>query len=295
MSRGQLLGLRELIDLQQAGGYTLPDDVLEAYRTHLRLRDLTLDEVPLLHPTEVSGRLVRPDVTPDDVLALAAEIDDAATRRRLTDTASSVRNAAVEFAGDIATTLASDAADQIITDHLRPAFDQVLEQARAAGAKLGNHGLNPRALLRAPKASQDAFHVLEALADRYQAIQTARIKANNVGHRQPQHDVEHMFATFQNPMAFAPDWTPGTARLPRPPFPADPTELLFWLVTDPAAVEAQTWLPTLAEQNAAWSAVFGEVQAQRAAAASNANAMRAMFERTGTPAVGPGVDRPGRD
>ncbi len=288
MSRGQLLGLRELVDLQEAGGYQLPDDLLEAYRTHLRLRDLTLDEVPLLHPTEVSGRLVRPDVTPGDVLALAAEIDDATTRRRITDTASSVRNAAVEFAGDIATTLAADAADRIVADHLRPAFNDVLDQARAAAAKLGGYGLNTRALLSAPKASRDAFHALEALADRYQAIRAARTKANNVGRRQPEHDHEYTFATFENPQAFAPGWTPNTARLPRPPYPDDPTESLYWMVTDAQAVEAKPWLPTTPEADAAWWAVFGEGVESRAAAASYARSL------SNTQAVGPGVDRPGQ-
>jgi len=274
----------ELAELgEEVASPTLWDDQANAQRVTGRISRLQseLDRLTGLRSrVDDLAVLVELARAEDDVDALASEIDDATTRRRITDTASTVRAAAVELAGDLATSLAADAADRIITDHLRPAFDDVLEQARAAAAKLGSHGLNPRALLSAPKAARDSFHDLERLADRHRAIQTARIKANSIGLRQPEHDVEYIFSTFRRPMEFAPGWVANTARLPRPPYPDDPTESIYWLVTDEQAIAAGPWLPTTAEHDSVWWSVFGEGVETRAALAGAARSW-AHLDRPG--------------
>jgi hypothetical protein len=92
---------------------------------------------------------------------------------------------------------------------------------------------------------------------RRSGILHARRLANAIGHRTPQHDSNHLYASSAKPFSFHPDWK-LPAPIPRPPWPEDPTESLLWIVS-PAAAAAQPWLPTIAEQDAAWWAQFGEV------------------------------------
>lgn len=64
-----------------------------------------------------------------------------------------------------------------------------------------------------------------------------------------------MFGEFSRPMTFHPDWK-LPARIPPLPSPQDPTQRLLWVV-GPDAAMAKPWLPTLAEQDAAWWETFG--------------------------------------
>jgi hypothetical protein len=81
--------------------------------------------------------------------------------------------------------------------------------------------------------------------------------AHQVGMRTTKHDDSGLFGVFEQPMAFFPTWKPP-ARIPLLPFPEDETARLLWLVLDETAIKAKPWLPTTAEEDAAWWGQFGE-------------------------------------
>jgi hypothetical protein len=107
-------------------------------------------------------------------------------------------------------------------------------------------------------------------------LYTARRWANTIGHREPEHDGSHLFAEFADPLALSPWWKPP-APIPQTPAPQDPVERLLWLVSE-AAAPAKPWLPTVAEQDEAWWARFGEAQQTRARAHHDALAISARIE-----------------
>ena len=79
--------------------------------------------------------------------------------------------------------------------------------------------------------------------------------ANALGERTPQCDRRALFSLFERPLAFASDGVPYDES-PGPPVPQDETARLLWLLSDEAAA-GRPWLPTVAEQDAAWRAHFG--------------------------------------
>ena len=163
-------------------------------------------------------------------------------------------------------------ADETITDHLRPAHDDVLEQARAAVADLDGHPPVPVELINASAKVRKAYGRLGELAHRLDLIRRARSTIIGITGQTANHDVNGLFAAFANPLVF---WggqpPPFGARIPAP---ADPVARLAWLVTDAAPAEA--WLPTLAEADAAWEAsVLGERVGRRKRAAHDAAAIGA--------------------
>ena len=164
--------------------------------------------------------------------------------------------------------------EAVIAEHLRPALEDVYERARVCAEALGGD-LDVHRLLTAPDKARKAYSELTHLAARRRMLFEARRQVNTVGHRVPEHDVQGMFVEFQSPHVLVPGFTPGsTGRWPGVPAPADDRERLLWVVSD-AVAAARPWLPTVAEQDAAWDAVFGEaqqmrVQAQRDAAAIGA-------------------------
>ena len=81
----------------------------------------------------------------------------------------------------------------------------------------------------------------------------------------PQCDGRGLFAVFENPLAFVASADLPYEGIPVPPLPDDDTARLLWLVSDEAA-NGRPWLPTVAEQDAAWRARFGRpVQVQTSA------------------------------
>jgi len=208
--------------------------------------------------------------TSADVLELGTAVAQAETDRQATEKARAVLAAAIEQAGNAATSVASDLTETIITQHLRPALDEVYARVRAVSAQLDGYGLDPHRLVTAPSKVRGAYGELPCLLARVAAILTARKHANFLGHRESQHDASGLFADYQTPLALSPQWKPP-AQIPRIPAPADPTERLLWIVSE-AAAPAQPWLPTMAERDAAWWSQFGEAQEMRATRAMSARA-----------------------
>jgi len=266
MSRMEILSLTTLVSAADGGGYTLPEELLAAYRTYTRVKETELAAPARLDTETAAARLVAAVVGGEDpdLLAIGREVNDSTAALQVYDHAQQVLRLAVEQAGERATFLAGDLTERIIVEHLRPAFQQVHAEAREVAQALQGYGLDPHALVTAPAKVRTAYGSLPFLVARRSIILTARRLVNTAGHRTPQHDVSGYFADFAEPLAFN-SWWRLPAALPRVPAPEDPMEHLLWVVSD-AAAPGKPWLPTVAEQDAAWWALLGEAAPQAQAA-----------------------------
>ncbi len=257
--RGRIRALDRLVDLQEAAGYKLPAGLLAAHALPGRVRAVPPPE-PAAYDVadaalEILHTLERGDLP--DPAALAEQVRRAATAGTDSDLAKRVTAAALERAQEAAINCAAATADAIIADCLRPAFDETLEQVRRHSGALAGHALEPRALVAASAKARAAWSELDACAGRYRILREARHLANVAGLRQAESDVQGMFAALADPFALAPGYKAGsTAAPPRIEFPDDAIELMIWLTGD--AAPAVPWLPTVAEQDAAWQEAFGE-------------------------------------
>lgn len=270
--RGRILALSRLVDHQEAGGYTLPTGVLDAYTAHQAAKAIAVPgQPPVLHPDDAAAGLV------DDLLAggdvdldgAASALDGAREAARRVELAGQLHALIVERTGQLAASAAIGAADRVITDSLRPPYEQVLAEAAGHAERLGGHRLDGTGW-DAPTKVRTARRELAELADRLRALRDARQLVSTIAEAQPQHDVQHMFALLRRPQVLAPGWEPDARPLPRPDVPADPVAGLLWLVT--VAQPAEPWLPTVGEQDSAWLAVFGESRQHRRSAAVSARA-----------------------
>jgi len=256
MSRMENQALTALVESSEAAGYTLPPELLDAYRTYRRVREVKADIPAPLDVDTVAARIVSAVAAGEDPgpLDAARNLDETTAARATAESAQRILGRATEQAAEAATNLAADLAERIITEHLRPAFEQVHDEAREVAAALDGYGLDAHTLIKAPAKARNAFLRLPELVNRKAAILDARKRVNAIGHRTPEHDAQGLFATFREPMRFFPTWR-HPARIPMLPFPEDATERLLWIV-GPEAKAAEPWLPTVAEQDAAWLAQF---------------------------------------
>lgn len=266
MSRAQNISITALFDAAEVGGFTLPEELLAAHRTLLQAKAITVPTPPPVDTDAAAAQLVAALVAGEepDPIAQAELLEERQRQRALAETATQVARIAAEQAADAMTHLAADLTERIITDHLRPALAKVWADAREVAANLNGYDItNHRALITAPTKVRNAYAKLPELVARDTAIRTARKKANSAGYREPQHDTQHAFATFAHPEALHPGWSAeSTAAMPAIPFPKDPAERLLWIVT-PEVAAAEPWLPTVAEQDAAWLAMYGEKARQK--------------------------------
>ncbi len=159
------------------------------------------------------------------------------------------------------TSAVSTRAEEIVTDFLRPAFEDVLAKAKPAAEALKAYGSDPdpSLLIAAPQTERDAFGILQQLADRYAQIQSARANLQRISPA-PVHDTAARFREFKN----LPDVWPGVGSSfqGRPPWPESGVGRLVWICNG----EAEPWFPTAAEQDAR-SREWGNANRQRNTAA----------------------------
>ncbi len=168
---------------------------------------------------------------------------------------------------------ARDRAGIVLLEHLRPAHDDAVTAARTAHATYAPHGSDAATLFTAPAKARQAWLDFQACAGKWEAIHGARAVVLDLGDDQPQHDEAHLFARVANPADAWPDLAtsrqPLVQLLARRPWPLDPAGNLAWFIQH----KLDLHLPTAAEQDGAWSVVFGPrlEQAQR-----NRNNLRAF-------------------
>ncbi len=272
--RGRQQALTNLVSWREAGGFGLPEALLKAAAVHSAARALTVPGPPtMMHPADVaahavdllaSGELVDPVKMAADAAAArdsAACLDDA---RRLV-------NLTIESAGLRAVAVATDACDRIIVEHLRPVFDDVLDEARTIAPTLRGHDMAD-GWNAAPKV-REARRVLTGLADRHRLIRAARTAIVGLAGQEPQHDTAGQFLLMREPQNLVPEYS-ANRPLPPPDVPKEPAAALLFLVTE--GERGKPWLPTVPEADAAWLSVFGEALAQRRAASVGARATAGM-------------------
>lgn len=149
-----------------------------------------------------------------------------------------------------------DRADDIVAGLLRPALDELLEQAQASVAALDGREPTPAAVIDDDVARR-ALLELDRLGRQYAALRRAQYELGRLIDAQSfAHSVT--FAELENVAQVWPGWA-GLEQVvvagrvesigddkpaPWPPLDNEPTEHLVWLVRSPAA----PWLPTLDEQ-----------------------------------------------
>lgn len=268
MSRAAITQLEVLVSAAEESGYSLPEALTTAHATLVAVKTLTIPTPPTLDNTTAAARAITATAAgkPVDLLALAGEVADAQLGRQRYEQAQLILALAIEQAGERAQHLASDIVEQVITQHLAPALEQVHAQAREVGAALGDYSLDAHTLLAAPAKVRAAYLKLPELVARSAAIWKARRLISTLGYRVAQYDVMGLFAEFKTPLALYPNLTAPTSRPGRIPAPEDPTARLLWVV-GPEGAAGHPWLPSVAEQDAAWLAQFGpEARAKEARA-----------------------------
>ncbi len=274
MSRMESTVLKSLIEAADAGGYTIPEELADAYARYLTLAGYEVPTTPAATLDDLAARLAREGVDADP-LQLAREYHAAESQRAYETNARALVRQAVERAADAATSIGARDADLIITERLRPALEEVYDQAREVAASLAGYGLDTHALITAPGKVRDAYGRLPHLVSRRSAIFRARRWANSLAYHQPQHDVSGLYGEFRTPLALSPGWSPPSP-IPGIPAPTDPTERLLWCV-GPEGTVAHPWLPTVAEQDAAWWDRFGEGVEARKQMSHSARAIAAQI------------------
>lgn len=260
----QIRALSSLVQTATVGGYTLPADVTDSYAVWQKLQQVEIPAPRQFEPQDAAHRILEAATAGElfDPIALCRDSLNARDERRVHDEATTALGIAINQAAGTAVTRAADATDRIISEHLRPAFEEVIAKAREVATVLQPHTdtvfqLNLQGIVAATSTKVRAAYLeLPALVERYQLIRQARDRASAVGGRVLQRDQAGLFASFSNPLAFHPTWR-HPAPIPQMPAPKDPTQRLLWLVSDQAA-DAKPWLPTVEEQDEAWWAQFGE-------------------------------------
>jgi hypothetical protein len=259
MSRAAITILTKLVESAEGGGYTLPDALTAAYATYLKVQALKAPEPSPPDARDAAAQIVATVAAGEvaDLVALGDELEQAALRAQGHERVLTALSLAVEQAAGAA--VAPARPEVVIAEHLRPALERVHAEAREVAAALAGYGLDPHKLISAPAKVRNAYAKVPELVARSEAIYTARRWVNTLGNRIPEHDAQGLFALFADPLSLF----PGRYQQSRLPLPEDPAERLLWMVS-PKATAARPWLPTVAEQDAAWLKEFGEEARARA-------------------------------
>jgi hypothetical protein len=256
----RLRALERLLEGARAGDYTLPGELLRATEAHHRLRELVVRPPRAFGRDHAAARLVSAATRgrPLEPLALSARIQRSRIDVLLFAEAVEVVAMAVDLGQDDAATLAGDLGRLIIEEHLRPADRAVLREAGRAAARLAPYlegfRVDTARIVGAGRRARLACAALPALVRRHRSIRAAREAVNVLGEQTPRHDRRNLFAFFEDPLALGPPGLPYD-RTPAPPLAEDDTARLLGLVSARAA-RGRPWLPTVAEQDAAWLACF---------------------------------------
>ena len=261
-------GVTELIDLSKIGGFTLPPEIVQRYEAAVAIQKLDLEPLNVQNIDTAAEQIVtiamRGEVV--NLLEIGREIQAGSQDFAAHQSGQMAKQAALDRAADSLHGITANLTETIITEHLRPAYADVLDQARKSAEVVRKHAAVSQRDLKlaeseAVRSVRSALRALEPLAERRSAIAQARVQANRLGGRQPEHDVNGMFAELKTPQDLVTGWSPmTTAQFPYPNVPTDLIERLTWLVTDGAA--GQPWCPSVAEQDRCWLDLFGEKMAK---------------------------------
>ncbi len=268
--------LDKLVAGRELGGYTLPSHVIAAHDSYLKAAAVTLPTSEPLHPNDAAVALADAYAAGDqlDALKVARRVADAAATADAAAMARTVHQQALLILSARAVTIAQDAAETIITEHLRPAYSRLLEQGRQAAAVLDGYSRSTTALMSAPAKVRTAYLSITELVSRHDALWQSRYEVVKLAALTPQLDDHGWFLEFANPLALRPGWRVGS-QVRALETPKDPVERMLWLC-GPATV-GEPWMPTPAEMDAAWDKQFGDAMRARAQGRRDAQAFGAVI------------------
>ena len=238
------------------GHFTLPDRVLEA-RTAAQFLRKIVSEFPTDFTADVNleERLVREakEAAANKSLPDFGPLFEAIQQRPVEEARRRVLQRASREAAECIYDAVRNAAEEIVTGHLRPALEQLMAKAANFETKLRDVRLEvtDASMLTASKAQQDAWVELKTLAERYVEIRAGRQTLKDIGYK-PGIDGDDggLFEEFENFDDLWPQYGGWTAATQKAPWPSERTNRLIWIVRS----EARPWMPTVAEQNEAYAA-----------------------------------------
>jgi hypothetical protein len=246
----------ELSRLAGVGGFKLPPTIEEAADVRNKLVQAVAElrkERPVEYSANIAGTaLFRTTSQSGEVPDLLKVTFEAIEAPRIHAEALIVGDWAVEKATDQITSTVRASANEIVTDSLRPAFLNVLTETR----KLPKD--TPTTAEAAVRGNREAYLKLTALAERFGAIKAAAELLYGAGA-----DNHKMFADTKA----GPDHNSVQYRYTEPRGPSEHLARLLWLAN---ASDAQPYLPTNAERDAALRAfTYQPVSAAHSAAVNN--------------------------
>lgn len=249
--------------------YTLPEPVTDAYKAALRGHQAA-DEAPghgdRAHVT--TRRKLIADTTaairdggelPDLVAGHKALLDAEQHEQAITEARGLLEKAADQLTAH-ADSAVHTHSQRIITDHLRPALDEVYAEAHALTEQHGPKLLSGEAetAMRTGEAAAAAWLRIEELARRQQSIIAMHRELSRRGVRS---DTDNggdgwfrlMRLDPRDKLLFGDNWSRHAAINGKVPWPQDHRGFLVWLVSTP---ELELWLPTAAERDERHREVF---------------------------------------
>lgn len=142
--------------------------------------------------------------------------------------------------------------DQIITEHLRPAHDQVISKARGIITEYRQaQGLSENAILDAGPDIRAAVIEMRDLAERYGRIRQAH---HTLTHGRVGQDQRGSFSAARNYLTVT-GYKPGSYGPPQPMPGATTLDRVVYLAGTP---DLEPWLPLPAEQDAEWLRFYND-------------------------------------
>ncbi|CAN5706077.1 hypothetical protein BH23CHL7_BH23CHL7_20870 [soil metagenome] len=259
-SRLERSTLSVLLEGHQAGHFSLPDELKQALTAEERIRDELQAANAEVQRLGSSGEAIGDLAAAVLEAALAGEpLPDMATGVRAAEQAEravqirvQVLQQALESASWQALSLD---AGEIVREHLRPAFEETIAEVKALSGKLAGRDLeNAEQFVDAPGPVRAAYIRLRELHSRYQALRAAQRHLNR-----GTNDGAEDFAEVRNLVELYGDRWPGRYMSSWRPGPQDSLSRLLWLTTS----EAQPWLPTREERDAAVVEMIAAAQPRR--------------------------------
>ncbi|MGI8680855.1 MAG: hypothetical protein ACR2JO_01715 [Mycobacteriales bacterium] len=241
-----------------AGHHGLPAELLDARAVLLRVDGAARADLPPASEAEAVEQLARQLAAADTATADAGPVLDLRRQQEAYAVRSAIYTRAVGLAAGQLNQTVADSVDDIITGYLAPVVAEIAaDLAKYAPTIASLNGADERALLSAPRPVAAAWFKVDQLAARYAALQDCRSRVLTIAGDVAEHDLLGLYAELENTQELLPEML-NTARpvsqLIRPWANLSTRERLVYFATN----GGRLWLPTRAQQETAWLAVFGE-------------------------------------
>lgn len=276
------LNLDAVFDLETRGLITLPPAIGKLRAKMQALQSVQLPSAP--HPSALVDDLVEQVITAagsGDV----ESVDFSAPHQA--EVAAKVHQQRVEVIAAATEAVqnrlssAVHAASTTIVKALQPGFETAIRELRTA-LETAAMWTNPAAVLTAPPKVRATLASQFSLRETVDAILAARAVLNRLGYRSSV-DVEGEFGLCRN---FDALWPRQSRQLnPAPPW-GEQDKITWWLLNG-----GEVWLPTLAEQDAQYDAVYGEQIRSHARTVATSRALASAMGG-GDRIAGPSNDNP---